>query len=109
MPTTLDAIRAEALFASDLQCSDLRCSAPDRCDDRVRHTVANTLRRLGVSGCAARVAGEFGDHPETAVARMSWALGTVRSAYATRPATAAAAYPTFPASGPDHPPLALAS
>jgi hypothetical protein len=27
------------------------------------------------------VAGEFGDHPDTAVARMSWALATIHTIY----------------------------
>jgi hypothetical protein len=27
------------------------------------------------------VAGEFGDHPDTAVARMSWALATIQTVY----------------------------
>jgi hypothetical protein len=49
--------------------------------DQVRRAVATTLRRLGVRGCAARVGGEFGDHPDTAVARMSWALTTITAVY----------------------------
>jgi hypothetical protein len=72
---TLDAVRAEALFASTLQASGP--AAPDQ----VRHAVATTLQRLGARGCAARMAGEFGDHPETAVARMNWALTTIHNAY----------------------------
>jgi hypothetical protein len=78
MSTTVEAIRAEALFASTLQCSELPA------DDQVRASVATTLRRFGIRGCAAHVAGEFGDHPEIAVARMAWALATIRSAYAGR-------------------------
>ncbi|WP_433053531.1 hypothetical protein [Dactylosporangium sp. CS-033363] len=73
--TTFEAVRAEALFASDLQCSQ----SPAR--GEIRAAVAATLRRMGVRGCAARVAGEFGDHPETAVARMAWALAQVRATY----------------------------
>ena len=46
--------------------------------DGPRHV---TLQQLGVRGCAARVAGEFGDHPDTAVARMSWALATINTAF----------------------------
>jgi hypothetical protein len=37
-----------------------------------------------VRGCAAQVAGEFGDHPETAVTRMAWAIATVGEVYPTR-------------------------
>ncbi len=79
MPKSFEAVRAEALFASTLQRSDLPGA------DEVRRAVATTLRRFGVRGCAVEVAGEFGDHPETAVARMRWALDTVRAVYPTRP------------------------
>ena len=72
---TFEAVRAEALFLSVLQPS----GAPS--PDQVRRAVATTLRRLGVRGCAAQVAGEFGDHPDTAVARMSWALATISTVY----------------------------
>lgn len=68
--------RAEALFASDLQRS------AEVTADSVRHAVTATVRRLGTRGCAARVAEEFGEHPEVAVDRMRWALGAVRQAYA---------------------------
>jgi hypothetical protein len=73
-------LRAEALFASNLQASD-RPSA-----EQVRRAVATTLQRLGTAGCAARLAGEFGDHPELAASRMSWALATVRGNPAVAPA-----------------------
>lgn len=76
--TTFEAVRAEALFVSHLQCSQ----APQGAE--VRAAVASTLRRVGIKGCAAQVAGEFGDHPETAVARMAWALALVRSTYPVR-------------------------
>jgi hypothetical protein len=75
MATTFEAVRAEALFASDLQSSQ----SPVGRD--VRDAVAATLRRIGVKGCAARVAGEFGDHPETAVVRMAWAIAQIRATY----------------------------
>lgn len=78
MSTTLETVRAEALFASTLQSSQRPA------DEEVRAAVAMTLRRLGSQGCAVQVAGEFGDHPETAVARMCWALARIRSAYATQ-------------------------
>jgi hypothetical protein len=77
MYTTFAAVRAEALFASSLQPSD-RPTAPE-----VRQAVAATLRRLRIQGCAAHLAGDFGDHPEAAAARMGWALATVRAAYPT--------------------------
>jgi hypothetical protein len=76
--TTFEAVRAEALFVSNLQCSQSPRS------DEIRTAVATTLRRVGIKGCAAQVAGEFGDHPDTAVARMAWALAMVRSTYPAR-------------------------
>jgi hypothetical protein len=92
-PGTFEAVRAEALFASTLQPS----GSPS--PDHVRRAVMAALRRLGVRGCAAQVAGEFGDHPDTAVARMSWALTTINTVY---PA------PSMP-SNPRPRPLAIAS
>jgi hypothetical protein len=75
MTSTVQAVRAEALFASTVQASE----APGA--DQVRRAVAATLRQLGVPGCAAWVAAEYGDHPDTAPARMRWALGAVGAAY----------------------------
>jgi len=85
MPNAYEVIRAEALFASSVQSSE----SPAPSD--VRRAVASTLRQLGTTGCAAQVAGEFGDHPDTAVARMRWAIATVSTAYAPAPALAYAA------------------
>jgi hypothetical protein len=83
MPGTVEAVRAEALFLSSLQPS----GSPS--PDQIRRTVTTTLRRLGARGCAAQVAGEFGDHPDTAVARMGWALATVSTVYPIPPVTSA--------------------
>jgi hypothetical protein len=66
---------AEALFASTLQASDRPTV------DQVRQAVAATLQRLGTVGCAAWLAGEFGDHPELAATRMAWAIATIDSNY----------------------------
>jgi hypothetical protein len=44
---------------------------------QVRKAVAAAMRAYGGRGCAERVAQEFGDHPETAAARMRWARGVV--------------------------------
>ncbi len=63
----VNAVRCEALFASHLQRSD----QPTPAD--VRLAIIRTVRDLGNSGCAARVAQEFGDHPEVAAQRMQWA------------------------------------
>ena len=79
MSTSFETARAEALFASYAQPSD------QLTNDQIRTAVAQTISRLHVGGCAAYVAGEYGDHPETAIARMSWALATVRSVYPARP------------------------
>jgi hypothetical protein len=69
----LRATRAEALFASDLQPSQ-------RPTDRaVRAAIAGSIRAFGVQGCAALVAMEYGDHPETAVRRMVWAREAVNA------------------------------
>jgi hypothetical protein len=56
----------EALFASSLQPSD----APTA--EAVVTAISDTVRRFGPAGCTGRVAQEFGDHPETAAARMRW-------------------------------------
>jgi len=77
VPGTFEAVRAEALFVSALQPS----GSPS--PDQIRRAVATTLLRLGVRGCAAQVAGEFGDHPDTAVARMSSSLATTAIATLT--------------------------
>jgi len=80
MSFTAEAVRAEALFASTIQSSDQPTT------DEVRRAVAKVLWHLRITGCAAQVAGEFGDHPDTAVRRMAWALATIRSVYASRSA-----------------------
>jgi hypothetical protein len=74
-PVTVAVARAEALFVSALQPSE--SSAPDD----VHRAVATAVRRLGIAGCAAEMAREFGDHPDTAGARMSWARATIRTVY----------------------------
>lgn len=75
MPVSVEAVRAEALFVSPLQSSD------QPRPDQVLRAVAASLRRFGARGCAVRVAGEFGEHPETAVSRMEWALAMIRTVY----------------------------
>ena len=64
---SIGAVQADALFVSRLQ----RCDEPNA--GQVRQAVAEAIRAFGYSGCAGRVAQEFGDHPETAVIRMRWA------------------------------------
>jgi hypothetical protein len=59
-------LAAEALFVSDLQ--------PSQCPthEAVEQAVTTMILQYGSDGCAAGVALEFGDHPDTAVARMHW-------------------------------------
>jgi hypothetical protein len=63
----------EALFVSDLQPSQTP-SAGD-----VQSAIERMILRHGSDGCAAVVAVEFGDHPDTAVRRMTWARQTVNA------------------------------
>ena len=64
---SISAARADALFVSALQRSE------ELSTGHVRQAVATAVRAFGSRGCAERVAQEFGDHPDTAVARMRWA------------------------------------
>lgn len=74
-PQVLEYVRAEALFVSDVQRAD-------RFDRKcIRSAVMRSVRRHGPRGCAELVAHEYGEHPETAVSRMSWALNAVRATY----------------------------
>jgi hypothetical protein len=64
------ASRAEALFSSPLQPSD----TPTRA--QICAAMAASLRaNRGIRGCAAALAAEYGEHPDTAPTRMRWALG----------------------------------
>lgn len=69
--------RAEALFVSGLD------PAEHRSDADIRHAVGTELI---VGGCPARMAQEFGDHPELAARRMCWCRDAVKAAYAHCPA-----------------------
>jgi hypothetical protein len=75
----LNDARSEALFVSALQPSDQPSAA------QVRAAVTQTVRRLGIRGCASRMAQEFGDAPYTAVTRMRWARQVVADVYSARP------------------------
>ena len=66
IPRDFSAVRADALFASALQRTDRPSPG------QVRQAIAVAVARYGDSGCAARVAQAFGEHPETAVTRMRW-------------------------------------
>ena len=85
---SISAARAEALFASALQCSD------EPSTWQVEQAVAAAIGTFGELGCAARVAQAYGEHPETAVLRMRWARAEVTDAFAgAQPAPARAAVP----------------
>jgi hypothetical protein len=72
---------ADALFVSALQRSDELSAG------LIGQAIAAAIRAFGYSGCAERVAQEFGDHPETAIVRMRWAR-TVASEAFSQPAAA---------------------
>ncbi len=58
--------RRVALFASGLQRSDAPTAV------MAAEAITATVRRFGIQGCLSRMAQEFGDHPDTAAARMRW-------------------------------------
>src|SRR5262252_7362654 len=58
--------RRVALFASGLQRSDAPTAV------MAAEAITATVRRFGIHGCLGRMAQEFGDHPDTAAARMRW-------------------------------------
>ena len=76
---SIDTARADALFASVLQISD----APSAV--QVQQAIDAATSTLGDLGCAARVAQEFGEHPETAVSRMRWAREEVAFVFGVSP------------------------
>ena len=77
MPCLINgAWQADAVFVSRLQRGDEPSAG------QVRQAVAASIRAFGYSGCAERVAQEFGDHPEMAVIRMRWARAVAREAFA---------------------------
>jgi hypothetical protein len=78
----LTTARAEALFASWHDPSEPMSAV------EIATVVRETVRRLGVLGCACAVAAEFGDHPDVAAARMAWAVATVAATWPDRKACA---------------------
>lgn len=73
----LNDVRCEALFVSGLQRSDTPTT------EDVAEAISRTIRQLGSRGCAAQMAQEFGDHPESAVIRMRWARQVVNEVFAS--------------------------
>lgn len=72
---TISSVRSEALFVSGLQPSQ------EPSAQQVQQAIAGALGWFGSRGCAARVAQEFGEHPEAAAARMRWARQAVAGAF----------------------------
>jgi hypothetical protein len=72
---SISTVRADALFASALQRSDEPSAA------QVDQAIAAAVRAFGTRGCAARVAQAYGEHPETAVARMRWARAAAAGSF----------------------------
>jgi hypothetical protein len=89
---SISATRAGALFASPLQRSDEPSAS------QVRRAIATATGVHGAQGCAARVAQAYGEHPETALTRMRWALTAAASASGGSPAEQA--HPPHPATPP---------
>ena len=69
------AFDADALFVAALQRSDALSAG------QVRQAITAAIGAFGCIGCAERVAQEFGDHPETAAARMRWARSLADEAF----------------------------
>ena len=87
---SVGAARADALFVSALQRSE------ELSTGQVRQAVAAAVRAFGSRGCAERVAQEFGDHPDTAVARMRWARTVAAETFGSfSPGSAPAPPPTL--------------
>lgn len=80
---SLDTGRVDALFASALQRSDEPSAA------QIRQAIITATRTLGRTGCAAQVAQEYGERPETAAARMRWARTAVAEAFSGSPGPSA--------------------
>jgi hypothetical protein len=74
-PASLETVRIEALFVSDVQYSDALTT------DVVRDAVLGSVRRYGPRGCSALVAAEFDQRPDAAVPRMSWVRSAIRVLY----------------------------
>ncbi|GIL28251.1 hypothetical protein NUM_35050 [Actinocatenispora comari] len=64
-------VACEALFASELPLAG-RLAA-----DEITAAIRDALRLFGRRGCLERVAQEYGDHPDLAIARMRRAVAAV--------------------------------
>ncbi len=91
----VNSARCAALFASGLQRSDTPTP------ETVAEVISRTVRRLGIAGCASRMAQEFGDHPEAAVSRMRWIRPLVGEVFSPAPSRPVGPGGWPPGSGPD--------
>ncbi|WP_157034797.1 hypothetical protein [Actinocatenispora sera] len=66
-------VACEALFASELPLAG-RLAA-----DEINTAIRDALQLFGRRGCLERVAQEYGDHPDLAIARMRRAVAAVAS------------------------------
>ena len=66
------------LFASPLQRSD------EPSTRQIRQAIATATAAYGARGCAARVAQDYGEHPDAAASRMRWARQLVLTAAGRR-------------------------
>ena len=76
--------RCAALFCSGLQPSDAPTAG------MVATAISRAVQQFGVSGCAGRMAQEFGDHPDAAASRMRWVRQLITQEAATQRQRAAA-------------------
>ena len=83
MPTTTELAATRLLNVNDARCITLFASGlqPSNASTaEVAQAINRAIRRLGVRGCVARMAQEFGDHPDAAATRMCWARQLGREA-----------------------------
>ena len=80
----LTGARSLALFCSGLQPSDAPTAG------MVATAISRAAQQFGVSGCAGRMAQEFGDHPDAAASRMRWVRQLITPGAATQQQQAAA-------------------
>jgi hypothetical protein len=73
-----------ALFCSRLQPSDALTAG------MIATAISRAVHQFGLSGCAGRMAQEFGDHPDAAASRMRWVRQLITQGPATQRQQAAA-------------------
>ncbi len=74
----LGLVRSATWASSDPPPADLVRAVHAPTPEALAEVIRRTVRRLGIAGCASRMAQEFGDHPETAASRMRWIRSSAR-------------------------------